>query len=222
MFRTLLLVLLITVPASAKMRTWTDSTGKYTVKAEFVSADKETVTLQTDAGKTKSIPLARLSLNEQAYIRRMLDSLKRGADKPKQNEVATATAEVPAGGEVKTAGSSDNEVVYVTTTGSYYHKKSCDHVNSQSVQMTLSEALEEKYKPCIECHPELRPKIAKDDKPKGEPKPRKSYNRQPADSSGFLGGGVSSGGNGGSVHVNGYTRSNGTYVAPYTRSAPRR
>jgi hypothetical protein len=109
--------------------------------------------------------------------------------------------------------------VYVTTTGSYYHKKSCSHVNSQSVQMTLSQALEEKYKPCIECHSELLLKIATDDKPKGEPKPRKSYNRQPA-SSGILGGGVSSGG--GTVHVNGYTRKNGTYVAPYTRSAPRR
>ena len=33
-------------------------------------------------------------------------------------------------------------------------------------------------------------------------------------------GGHSSGSHGGSVHVSGYTRKDGTYVAPYTRSAP--
>lgn len=36
---------------------------------------------------------------------------------------------------------------------------------------------------------------------------------------GWSGGG---GGGGGTVHVRGYTRANGTYVQPYTRSAPRR
>ena len=85
--------------------------------------------------------------------------------------------------------------------------------------MTLAEALEEKYKPCIECHPEMRPKIAKDEKPKGEPKPRKSYNRQPAPSSGFLGGGSGGTSGGGSVHVRGYTHKIGTYVALRTRKA---
>jgi hypothetical protein len=34
------------------------------------------------------------------------------------------------------------------------------------------------------------------------------------------GGGHSGGSHGGSVHVSGYTRSNGTYVAPHTRAAP--
>jgi hypothetical protein len=81
MLRAFLILLIFAVPASAKMRTWTDSTGKYTVQAEFVSADKEVVTLQTQAGKTKTVPLVRLSLNDQAYIRRLLDSLKREGNK---------------------------------------------------------------------------------------------------------------------------------------------
>lgn len=41
-------------------------------------------------------------------------------------------------------------------------------------------------------------------------------------SGGYSGGSYSSGGySGGTVSVRGYTRSNGTYVAPYTRSAPK-
>jgi hypothetical protein len=40
--------------------------------------------------------------------------------------------------------------------------------------------------------------------------------------SGSSGSSSSSTSSGGTVHVRGYTRSNGTYVAPYTRSAPSR
>jgi hypothetical protein len=39
---------------------------------------------------------------------------------------------------------------------------------------------------------------------------------------GFSGSSSSSGSSGGSVHVRGYTRKNGTYVAPYTRRSSRR
>ncbi|MEM6470648.1 MAG: SHD1 domain-containing protein [Planctomycetota bacterium] len=52
--------------ASSKMRFWTDTTGKFRVKAEFVCLENGNVTLLSDQGKTIRVPLDRLSKTDQA------------------------------------------------------------------------------------------------------------------------------------------------------------
>ncbi len=56
------------VPTS-DLRTWTDNTGSYTIAAAFVSATATQVTLRSEAGTEKSIPIDRLSESDQAYIK---------------------------------------------------------------------------------------------------------------------------------------------------------
>lgn len=52
-----------------KPRTWTDSTGNYTVEATFVELEEEQVTLQKKGGKEVTVPLARLSKNDQEWAK---------------------------------------------------------------------------------------------------------------------------------------------------------
>ena len=47
--------------ASGEVRTWTDTTGKFKVEAEFVSLEDGQVTLRGATNKTKQIPLDKLS-----------------------------------------------------------------------------------------------------------------------------------------------------------------
>jgi hypothetical protein len=48
-----------------EVRTWTDDTGKHTVQASFVALETDQVTLQKADGKEITLPLARLSKNDQ-------------------------------------------------------------------------------------------------------------------------------------------------------------
>ena len=57
MLRVFLLALVIAVPSSAKVRTWTDSTGKYTVQAEFVAPTRTTSPSKPKPAKPKSFRL---------------------------------------------------------------------------------------------------------------------------------------------------------------------
>ncbi len=101
------------------------------------------------------------------------------------------------------------ETVYITDTGTRYHRAGCKYLSKSSVPIALSE-VQGIYTPCKVCHPELvRPKP---EKKVAEKRPRRSCNR-PRPSVGSnsysLGGG---GAGGGTVHVRGYYRKDGTYV----------
>ena len=75
--------------AAAEQRTWTDSTGKHRVEAEFVKMANGQVTLLRADGREVKLPLAKLSKEDQKYIerlrrtRRTSDTLAR--DKPEKD-----------------------------------------------------------------------------------------------------------------------------------------
>ena len=56
-------------PTTALAREWIDSTGTYTVKAEFVSLVDGQVSLKCDDGREIHLPLERLSQADQKYVR---------------------------------------------------------------------------------------------------------------------------------------------------------
>lgn len=65
-------------PAWADVRTWTDSTGAYTVQAELVDETAGTVRLRRTDGRVVSLPLERLSAADQTYVRNQ----RGGSDAP--------------------------------------------------------------------------------------------------------------------------------------------
>ena len=61
----------LAVAAVAEVRTWQDSTGSYSTKAEFVRMSGQIVELRLEDGETIKIPLARLSKADQDFIRKL-------------------------------------------------------------------------------------------------------------------------------------------------------
>jgi hypothetical protein len=77
--------LALVVSASAELRTWTDNTGKHKTEAEFVSLNNEKVTLRKANGKTISVPLSRLSDEDQKLAESLAakqDSSTEDANRP--------------------------------------------------------------------------------------------------------------------------------------------
>jgi hypothetical protein len=64
--------------AKAETRTWTDGTGKYKIEADFLEILEGQVKLQRTDGKKISIPLAKLSKDDQAYLRELLKQRRSG------------------------------------------------------------------------------------------------------------------------------------------------
>jgi outer membrane protein assembly factor BamB len=59
--------------AQEELRTWTDSSGKYKIKAEFVEVDGDDVVLNKEEGGEARIPLSRLSKADQKWISNLLN-----------------------------------------------------------------------------------------------------------------------------------------------------
>ena len=73
-------VLVLAVCTSvASARTWTDSTGKHTVEAEFVDLKDGKVRLKKEDGRTITIPIERLSEADRAYVK---SQIKQVSGKP--------------------------------------------------------------------------------------------------------------------------------------------
>ncbi|MEQ8790948.1 MAG: PQQ-binding-like beta-propeller repeat protein [Pirellulaceae bacterium] len=84
MKKTLLIVTLVCgLIASAvvlgESRTWTDSTGKYEIKGEFVEFRDGKVWLKKDDGGTIGVPMSRLSSADQMFVREELKRRREGA-----------------------------------------------------------------------------------------------------------------------------------------------
>jgi len=69
-------VLVGTTVSAGELRTWTDSTGRYTLRAVLVSVADGSVTLRDENGKIVKLPLGKLSRADQQYL------AKRGSDNP--------------------------------------------------------------------------------------------------------------------------------------------
>jgi len=53
------------------LRTWTDRTGKFKTKARYIDLDGDTLTLETDKGKTLTLSLDKLADEDQAIARKI-------------------------------------------------------------------------------------------------------------------------------------------------------
>jgi hypothetical protein len=60
-------------PPIAEMRTFTDTTGKFKVKARIVKQSGTQVTLLTEQGKEVTLPLSKLSASDRDFLRSHLD-----------------------------------------------------------------------------------------------------------------------------------------------------
>lgn len=55
----------------AKLRTWKDSTGKFSIQATFVSLDGDALKIKREDGREVTVPLSRLSQADQDYAKRI-------------------------------------------------------------------------------------------------------------------------------------------------------
>ena len=76
-------------------RTWTDSTGKNTVDARFVSATGNAVTIQRRDGSTVAVPLTRISQRDRGYIEGIAAALSVAPAARVPDEPAEPSAEPP-------------------------------------------------------------------------------------------------------------------------------
>ncbi len=101
-------------------------------------------------------------------------------------------------------GEPSSQTVYITATGQKYHSAGCRYLSKSRIPISLDEAAM-RYSPCSVCAAKyLRPK---------PPQPAEEVSDRP---------GLPTSSSGGTVHVRGYSRKDGTYVRPHTRSSPRR
>lgn len=63
-----------TAAVAAETRTWTDSTGKFKIQAEFVSEQNGNVTLRQTDGSEVEIPVNKLSKPDQDYLKTQRDN----------------------------------------------------------------------------------------------------------------------------------------------------
>src|SRR5687767_11815968 len=69
----------------ASARIWTEAGTAKKIEADFVSADAESVVI-VSAGKRFSLPLARLSPEDQAFVRQQLAQKASPAEKPSKTK----------------------------------------------------------------------------------------------------------------------------------------
>ena len=77
----------VAVAVGAANRTWTDKTGKHKTEAELVEATADSVVLKLSDGKTKTVPLDRLSEDDQKFVAEHL-----AAKSAEENEKSTKPA----------------------------------------------------------------------------------------------------------------------------------
>jgi len=88
----LLASLTTSIASGAEVRTWTDRTGKFTRQASFVRIDGDSIILKAPDGKELKLPLDRLSVADQQYVKTAAAAVE-SADDPFQ--VAERDADQP-------------------------------------------------------------------------------------------------------------------------------
>ena len=93
----------VLVACSAESREWADSTGKYKIQAELVLVRGDTVILEKTDGSMITIPIARLSRGDQAFLNQSdaskpidagASTSKMNADAPEAKQLATEVEEM--------------------------------------------------------------------------------------------------------------------------------
>jgi WD40 repeat protein len=95
------LLVLATAVSAADFRTWSDASGKFTLKAKFVSVTDGKVTLEQEDGTQTEIELAKLSPADQKYVndqKAVGDNpfKKKAADSPFKPQSKSASGAEPA------------------------------------------------------------------------------------------------------------------------------
>ena len=62
-------VAVVSIASASELRTWTDSSGQFTITAEVVAVDGDQVQLRTEDGKEIAVPVTRLSSADQAFLK---------------------------------------------------------------------------------------------------------------------------------------------------------
>src|SRR5262249_53415418 len=71
-------VALLSAASAAEFRNWSDASGKFSVKAKYVSLSDGKVTLEQEDGSSLEIELAKLSAADQKYV----NDLRAAGDNP--------------------------------------------------------------------------------------------------------------------------------------------
>jgi len=82
--RCLLLVLFLAVPLHA--REWTDASGRFSIEAELVRIEGQSVLLRKEDGETIRVPVARLSSKDRAFVKKSSSTV----DSPESSGVGSA------------------------------------------------------------------------------------------------------------------------------------
>lgn len=61
---------ILQTPVGAELRVWTDATGRFTIEATLIQANATTVTLKKKSGEEITLPVAKLSQPDQAFLKR--------------------------------------------------------------------------------------------------------------------------------------------------------
>ena len=75
--------------ARAETRTWTDTTGKFKIEADFLEIVEGQVKLQRPDGKRVSLPLAKLSKDDQAFLKEEMKRRRNGGAADPENPFQT-------------------------------------------------------------------------------------------------------------------------------------
>ena len=57
------------------------------------------------------------------------------------------------GDDTAPAANSDATIVYITKSGTKYHREDCQYLSKSSIETTLEEAQSKGYAPCSKCNP---------------------------------------------------------------------
>lgn len=68
LFRLLLALVFSAFAACTKVRTWTDNTGNFKIEAHLQEVRSNSVILRLPDGKTREVPIARLSVSDREYV----------------------------------------------------------------------------------------------------------------------------------------------------------
>lgn len=133
------------------LRTWTDSTGKHKVEAEFVEFKDGTVCMKTAGGGTRTVPIDRLSREDQEFVRSKT-SAKRKEGRPAAKTSSTAESEKE-GQKARVADVRDAKVATADPTGNWKGTL-CLHGGGTPMEVTLNLKVEgEKVTGVIRGHP---------------------------------------------------------------------
>ena len=65
---------ILMVTSTAWGRTWTDSTGKFTLEAKFIEVKDRKVTIEKEDGKRITLPLIKLSNADREYVEKLANA----------------------------------------------------------------------------------------------------------------------------------------------------